>query len=194
MVDLKPPPVLLSFSATLVSNQKEDNFRDFVVTYYYYDRAFSVTERTVPNSGFKGGKFLQKKVIINPETNLTYEPKDIYIGAIIKIDGWIFQLQEASEHTLKIMEALSDEFIRSDIQKTFILMKNIVKGKVSEILVEFQKLDHFRNEWVTALEFQSVLRNFGVILADQEFLTVFRRFHYPGTDHFDYPEFCKHLA
>lgn len=168
--------------------------REFVVAYYVEDRAFAITEKVIPNSGFKGGKFMQKTVINNPKTGQPYEPKDIYIGAQVDIGGRIFCLQEASEDALKVMEARSDVFPKCDLATLMSIIRERLKGKQPELLVQFQKIDKNKRGYVPLLDFQNILANNGITMGDQEFLTLFRRYQYRDYDKCDYQEFVENLV
>jgi len=190
-MDLKPPPTVLQFAATMVSKNKSDRIREFVVNYYVDDRSFSVFETVVPNSGFRGGKFLQKKMCLKPETNKPYEPHDIFIGARITLDGWVFVLQEASEHTLKVMEARSDVFVKCDLSLAMSKMRTMFRDKIPSLRAAFEKVDERKKLRVSLLETQQILKDYGIIMGDQEFLTLFRRYQFGDSDKFAYLDFLK---
>lgn len=193
-MDLKPPATILQFAATLVSDDPNDQQREFVISYYVEDRAFSISERLIPNSGFRSGKFMQKTVVNNPSTNQPYAPSEIYIGANVEISGRKFCLQEASENALKIMEARSDVFTKCDLHAILERMRTQLRGKVPEFLVQFQKIDPKKRYRVSLLELEDILNQFEVALNDQELLTIFRRFQFSNTDKFCYQDFVKLLA
>ena len=186
----KPDPTYLRFSASLVSRRPDDKFRDFTVTYCIDDKEFSVFEKVVPNSGFKGGKFMQKTLCINPKTQKPYEPSEVYLGAILNLDGWEFVLQEASEDTIKTMEAHPDTFKKCDLVGVMEKLKGL---DPKELLAEFQKEDTRKRGRVTFDAVQSILKRKNVVLDDQEFLTLYRRFQFLDTDRFEYQDFINLL-
>lgn len=194
LMDLRPPPTILQFAATLVSRNPEDRSREFVISFFVEEHAFSIAERTIPNSGFTGGKFLGKTVVNNPKTGKPYEPSDIFIGTTVEIAGRKFILQEASEEALKTMEAKSDIFARSDLAGIMDRIRAETKGKAPTILVEFQKLDTRRRGRVSLTDVQSVLAKFNIKLDDQEFLTLFRRFQHLDSEFFLYQDFVSGLV
>jgi hypothetical protein len=194
MVDIRPPATILQFCATLESRRPEDKLREFVVAYYLQDRAFVVYETRVPNSGFRGGKFMQKQVLTNPKTGAPYEPREIYVGARLDLAGWIFVLQEASEDALKVMEAHSDVFVKCDLSALLALVRERLAGRAPQLLVEFQKKDTKKRRRLSLLDIQDVLGNFGLTFGDQEFLTIFRRYQVGQTDQFDYEQFVRNLV
>ena len=192
-MDIRPPPTILQFSATMISDNKDNRHRCFVVSYCVDDKSFTVFEKVVPNSGFNGGKFLQKTVCTNPATGKPYEPTDIYLGAVVNLEGWKFMLQEASEAALKTMEARSDVFYKSDLSLIISKLRKVLGHQIPKLLVAFQKRDPRKRLRVSLVETQEALAEFGIVMADQEFLTLFRRYQY-GNDQFKYQEFVESMT
>jgi hypothetical protein len=194
MVDIRPPATILQFCATLETRRPEDKLREFVVAYCLQDRALVVYETRVPNSGFRGRKFMQKQVLTNRKTGAPYEPREIYVGARLDLAGWIFVLQEASEDALKVMEAHSDVFVKCDLSALLALVRERLAGRAPQLLVEFQEKGTKKRRRVSLLDIQEVLGNFGLTFADQEFLTIFRRYQVGQSDQFDYEQFVRNLV
>ncbi|EAY18869.1 hypothetical protein TVAG_295210 [Trichomonas vaginalis G3] len=193
-MDIRPPATILQFSATIISDNKQDKLRSFVVQYYVEDKAFQVFEKVVPNSGFNGGKFITKTVCNNPETGKPFEPKDIFLGAKVNINGFRFILQEASEESLKIMESRPDVFVKADLSVIITKLRKVLAGKAPKILVEFQKHDTKKQFVVPLVDVQQVLEVFGIVMGDQEFLTLYRRYQFGKIDGFMYQDFCEAMA
>lgn len=193
-MDIRPPATVLQFSATIISDNKQDKLRSFVVQYFVEDKAFQVFEKVVPNSGFKGGKFVSKTPSKNPESGKPYEPKDIFLGAKVDINGFRFILQEASEESLKIMESRPDVFVKSDLSLVMTKLRRVLVGQIPKVLVEFQKYDPRKQLIVPLLDLQKVLEAFGIIMGDQEFLTVYRRYQFGRIDGFMYQEFVEAMV
>lgn len=192
MADVRPRPTILQFAATLQSKKPEDKIREFVIAYYMEDSAFEIFERHIPNSGFRGGKFMQKAVCKKPSGEL-YEPKDIYIGATLDLNNWKFMLQEASEDALKIMEAKSDIFVKSNLSELIRLARTRIGTKVPELLVAFQKKDKKKTGSIRMEDSQDILSEFGLTFGDQEYLTLLRRYQAYGME-FDYQAFVEDLV
>jgi hypothetical protein len=119
MVDRRPPYTLISFNAKLVSSNRDDALCEFVVIYNVKDKKFTVHEKLIPNSGFRGGQFLQPTTGENPETGGPYEPDQVTIGSVITIATLKFRLISACESTLGMMEARSDLFTKLDLSGVF---------------------------------------------------------------------------
>ncbi|OHT08895.1 hypothetical protein TRFO_22379 [Tritrichomonas foetus] len=193
-MDLRPPATVLQFTASLVTRDKNDKQREFVIAYYVEDRAFAISERLIPNSGFRGGKFMQKTVVNNPKSGKPYDPSEIFIGAVIEIAGRQFCLQEASEDALKVMEARSDVFTKCDLALIMNQLREKLHGKCPQLLVQFQQRDTRKTQRVSLLDTEDILAKNGIVLGDQEFLTLFRRFQYIDSDKFKYQEFIENLV
>lgn len=192
-MDLSPPPTVLSFVSKMISKNREDALREFIVAYNLSDKMFSVMEREVPNSGFPAGKFLNRTKCVNPNTGCPYEPEELFIGTEITLCGWVFKLVEATEGTLKAMEAHSDVFSRSDL---FTILNSIIsklEGKKSTVEAAFQRHDKTGRSMVDKKDMRNVLRDFGVELEEQEFLTLFRRYQFADSDRFLYEDFLNVL-
>lgn len=194
MVDLRPPPTILKFLATLNSKRRDDQIREFVVSYYLDDKAFSVSEKQVPNSGFRSGQFLKKMVINNPKTGVPYEPHEVYVGAAVNLGGWQFTLQEASEDALKVMEAQSDVFVKCDLAELLRRIRQTLAISVPELLVQFQRKDNRKRNCISLADLQEVFLKNGIDFGDQEFLTLFRRYQVNDMDLFNYQEFIDNLV
>jgi len=94
----------LSFLAKFVDPAPEDVDRRFNVTFFMNDDTVKVFERFHRNSGFIGGKFLERTRMFNPATELNFAPKDFFVGAELEINKFKFKLLEADEWTRKFME------------------------------------------------------------------------------------------
>lgn len=197
MADVRPPQTIIHFLATLNSRNRNDQIREFVVSYHVDDTAFSVTELLVPNSGFRSGQFLRKTVINNPKTGNPYKPQEIYVGAIVNLGGWEFTLQEASKDSLNIMEAKSDIFVKTDLTEIQKIIRNTLKSSnisIPELLVKFQRVDFDKTGSVPIRELQKIFSACGIDFGDQEFLTLFRRYQIDQTENFGYQGFIESLA
>lgn len=89
--------------------QHVNKTRRFVINYYMSDDTIQVFESEHPNSGLPKGIFIFRKRVKKPghqwEDPEYYGPKDLYVGNILPIDGFIFQLTTADEFSLCYMEA-----------------------------------------------------------------------------------------
>lgn len=194
MVDTRPPQTILSFTATLISNNRDDALREFIVAYFVEDSSFSVMEKVIPNSGFPGGKFLQRTKAKNPETGDLYQPYDITIGADITLCGWKFHLKEATEGTLKTMEAKSDMFTRSDLASVLVPIIPKLKSRIGDLKIAFQRCDRLKKGRIPKNQVADILSEFDVTLGQQELITLCRRFQFADSDQFEYTSFLPLIA
>lgn len=193
-MDNRPAPTILSFNSTLVSNNRDDALREFIVAFFVEDSSFSVVEKVIPNSGFPGGKFLQRAKAKNPATDAPYDPDDITIGAEVTIGGWHFRLKSATEGTLKLMEAKSDMFSRSDLAAVIIPLISALKPRVEELRRVFQRQDTRKKGRVPFDDVGPILKGFHVGLGDQELTTLIRRFQFADSNMFEYEDFLRLVA
>jgi hypothetical protein len=194
MVDNRPPPTLVSFTATMISNNRDDALREFIVAFFVEDSSFSVVEKVVPNSGFQGGKFLNRTKVLNPATGKRYEPDEVTIGMDVAIGGWKFHLKSASEGTLKTMEAHSDQFSRSDLSGLILPVQAQLLAKKEQLKAAFERRDARKKGRIERSQIARVMAEFGVTLGEQEVLTLFRRFQFADSDLFEYNEFLSMLG
>lgn len=95
----------LSFMAKLINPKNEDVNRRFNVTYFMNNDTVSVFERFQRNSGFIGGKFLERSRVTNPDTGLFFKPQDFFVGAKLNINQFNFELLEADLATSNFIQA-----------------------------------------------------------------------------------------
>lgn len=93
----------LSFLARFVNPQPEDVNRRFNVTFYMNNDTVSIFERFQRNSGFIGGKFLERRRVTNPATGLFFKASDFNVGAIHEINNFTFELMEGDQWTKNFM-------------------------------------------------------------------------------------------
>jgi hypothetical protein len=191
MVDLRPPPTAVSFKAKLVSTNANDGVREFIVTFFVEDSSFSIAEKAIRNSGFRGGKFLQRTKSTNPDSGLPYSPEDVVAGTTIFVNGWRFHLFEATEGSIKMMEAKPDIFTRSDLSAIILSIRGTFRQRAKEIRSAFALRDADKRGRVKNEVVPDVLGKFGVTLGQQELLTLLRRFQFADTDDFVYPDFLS---
>jgi len=74
---------ILRFNARLVSENREDNSRQFIVNFFCGDDTLCTYLETDKNSGINRGKYLERMRHWNKDTNDYYREKDMQIGDII---------------------------------------------------------------------------------------------------------------
>lgn len=102
--------VKLRFLARFVNPSASDVNRRFVVTYYPNDDTLGIFEQFDRNSGFVGGKFLERQRVKNPNTNDYLKAGDMRVGAIVNINKFMFELLDMDEYTRKFIQSNSAMF------------------------------------------------------------------------------------
>ncbi|KAH9279125.1 EF-hand domain-containing family member C2 [Echinococcus granulosus] len=140
---------VLRFAAHLIAGVDDDGIcgnvevtrrRIFVISCFLRDNTFMVYEPPVANSGFKGGKFMERRKVMKPgqpifRTHLPsyYAPSDIYIGGQVVFNNFVFEIYGADEHTLAHMEAHPAEFPYADAQGVLRRLRPLVEGREETI-------------------------------------------------------------
>lgn len=104
----------LRFMAQFLQPSKVDKDRKFIVTYYLSHDQLSIFEKFERNSGFIGGKFLERSRLKNPNTAEYYRASDLYVGAVLEINKYQFLLIESDEYTAKFMNANPQVFKKNN--------------------------------------------------------------------------------
>ena len=95
----------LRFLAEFVDPAPEDITRRFIITYYMSDATISIFERFEKNSGFIGGKFLERGRIKNPATGEFYTQGDLVVGTAILLNTFNFRILDCDKFTQKFIES-----------------------------------------------------------------------------------------
>lgn len=94
--------------------KKEERCRQFIFHYHLADDMISIYEPPIANSGFTGGKYLDKCRVARPgcgpEAPTYYGPQDFYIGAVVDIFRKRFVIIDADYYVLKYMEDHAHQF------------------------------------------------------------------------------------
>ena len=180
---------VLSFNATIISNNTDDQLREFMVNFCIENSSFAVYEKVVPNSGFPGGKFIKESKATSPETGKPYTPDEVHIGATIVVNGWKFKLGKPSEATLKIIESRPETFTMSNMKTIREPFNRRMKGHRDEIEKSFAECDPHNHGKVTRDQLRQILEKNNISLGEQEFLILFRKYQFAGSELFLYKDF-----
>ena len=113
--------VILRFESRLISENKEDNGRKFIVSFFCGDDSVQVYEQADRNSGIWAGKFIERRQHKNPMNNQYYSSTDFKLGEMVTITNYRFQLLRADEFTLRYMKENPNVFPEANID--FVLDK-----------------------------------------------------------------------
>ena len=84
--------------------------------YFLGDDSLSVFEPRRGNSGLPGGVFAERARMRRPGGGPLdyYRPQDMQVGARVTVNARVFELTDADEATLKLMEAQPQAFACAD--------------------------------------------------------------------------------
>jgi len=110
---LKATAVLLAVHGQ-ENPRKEERCRRFIFIYCLSDDTLSIYEPPIRNSGFVGGKYLDRCRVARPgsrpESPTYYGPQDLYIGAVVDVFRKRFVITDADYYVLKYIEEHEHQF------------------------------------------------------------------------------------
>merc|ERR1712159_870830 len=179
---------ILRFVAQLDTNSPEDRERLFIESYYLADDTISCYEPPARNSGFMGGKFMERCRAKDPASDQYYTAKDMAVGVVLIFRQHRFVLIEADEYTLNYME--NKKFGQSDV--TAIVEKLKEKFREQSVLIRdtFRRVDEDHSGTLSMSEFKQALKKFNFDVTDQELISIMRKFDPDGDGSIRYDEFC----
>lgn len=98
--------------------RQEDQGRVFVLSYYVDDGEMMVQETALRNSGFIGGKFNRKQRLLKSFDGVTpvfYKLDDIFVGNVVIINNFKFEVIEADEHTKNYLTHPDTKGVHPDV-------------------------------------------------------------------------------
>lgn len=188
---------ILRFECRLISENKEDNNRKFIMSFFCGDDTIQVYEMTERNSGLWGGKFLERNRFKNPITSQYYGEKDMQLGASIILEKWRFQLLKADDFTQKYMNDRSDTFPQNNMDYVLNKIRGFAKNYSSteEFLVNFVKLlDKNQNAYVEFEELVQGMKELGIHLTHHELATIMKTFDTNGDGRLSIEELYNNVA
>ncbi|KAE8622988.1 hypothetical protein XENTR_v10005450 [Xenopus tropicalis] len=139
---------VLRFVARLDTDNPIDKERKFIVSYFLSDDTVTVFEPQERNSGMVGGKFLERSRVKKPgqqlfksELSEYFRPEDLFVGARVNFNGFLFILVDADEYVFNYMERNANEFPMSDISVITSKLRRIGETKSREIKQHFEAND-----------------------------------------------------
>ncbi|KRX10772.1 hypothetical protein PPERSA_00942 [Pseudocohnilembus persalinus] len=182
---------ILRFEARLLSENKEDNQRQFIISFFCGDDSIMVYEIADKNSGIWKGKFLEKMKHLNPITGKPYTEKDFQIGETIKLNVYNFQLIRADEYTHKYMKSKPHIFKEADISQVIERVKSFARNypNYNAFLIDLVgKLDQTGRGEISFDELANGMRDLKIYLTYQELYTLMRHFDKQGKWRLDMQE------
>lgn len=100
----------LRYEARMISENKEDNIRKFIIAFFCGDDTIQVYQNAEKNSGIWGGKFIERKRQDKVGEDRYIRDTDFQIGGLIKIGAFNFQLLKADDFTLNYMKERPEKY------------------------------------------------------------------------------------
>ena len=121
----------LRFEARLISQNKEENNRKFIVSFFCGDDTIQVYQNADKNSGIWGGKFLERKKHEHKTEGRYLVDTDFQIGSIVNLGAYNFQLLKADDFTLNYMRERPEKFPEVSIDAALNEIKALAKNHKS---------------------------------------------------------------
>lgn len=188
---------VLRFDAKLVSTEPDDESRNFIISFYCGDDTIQIYEICDKNSGRTGGRFMERKKQVNPESGDYYREADFTLGRTVSLVGFVFMLMSADEYTEKYMEDNPDNFPEASVEHIFAKIKEGAKDHASlqDYAVHLIKaLDTNNDGFVSLTEFSNGLHKMGISTTRHEDHALLRRFDANGDGKVSMEEFYNTLA
>jgi len=135
---------ILRFNARLLSENREDNNRDFIISFFCGDDTIQVYLKTERNSGITQGKYLERGRHKNPNSGDYYRESDMQIGSTIFLNGSRFQLLSADEFTTNYCQNRPNVFTSCDT--------NYVFAQIRDIALKYASMNDFAKEFINKLD------------------------------------------
>jgi hypothetical protein len=185
--------VVLRFETALVNDVSEDVDRRFVIEFYRADDTIKVFEVRAANSGFVGGKFLERTKLKNPATSEWFTAEEFYVGAELVVNGFHFKILAADEHTMSHMEDESSTF---SFASPDAILKKLAKklwNRRQSRTQTFRFIDSNHDRYIDKHEFNEMMKTYGWKLSQHELLTIWRKYDTNGDGRITADEFFKVL-
>jgi EF-hand domain-containing protein 1 len=135
---------MLRYGCQLDTAHPEEKDRKFILFYNLSDGAIKIIELAIPNSGIMGGKFLNSRLLPKPESNPNrpdyYTPKDLFIGALVKVFATRFVITSADLYVYRYMQAHPELFLPEVIDN--VRLYHLKEGNLREDLQKAIQDDH----------------------------------------------------
>ena len=126
---------VMRFEARMISESKEDNIRNFIISFFCGDDTIQVYQNADKNSGIWGGKFMERKRHEKAGEQRYIQDSDFQVGGIIKLAAFTFQLLKADDFTIGYMKERPNKFPEINLGLTF--------GKIKSLSSQHENYDKF---------------------------------------------------
>lgn len=190
---LKYDNTVLRFKAKLIGGPKQNEDRRFVIEFYRSNDTLKIYECRSHNSGFLGGKFLERSRLKNTATKNWFKASEFFVGAEVTINGFVFKFMEADESTLNHMEENGEHFQMANKDTILKKLADKLWDRCNRRTDTFRLIDSNHDSKITAEEFQDVMTMYGWTLNEHELLTIWRCYDEEGKGYITFSEFFKTL-
>jgi len=166
---------ILRYLARFITNKPEDADREFVISYFLFDKSVSIHEPPKRNSGIVGGSFT-KRVPVKKVANEAMTEGSFFVGATVGLVGNLFLITDTDSGTLDYMEEHSAKFPYSD----FPLVMERAAKQLGDAATDgsFEKAcadaSSDGGTFLDAEGFKSVMEMFDLASPEQQCITMFR--------------------
>ena len=173
---------VLRFRARLVEGAdvprltQADLDRTFMLQFFMSDDTLSVFEPAARNTGFPGGKFLERGIVTKDghPTGARYRSADFAVGAVVRVYNRLFALVEADGFSLTYMESQPDTFPDSDLDGVIARIRGQADGEALRSLLEAS------GDVIPPQTLKEVLGACGSRVSEQALLTICRQWSADG--------------
>merc|ERR1719362_1546362 len=189
---------IICYNTKLIADGKKlvatnDKKRVFMFRYFLSDDTMSVFEPPQRNSGFIGGKFLERGKHTNVDTGKFFAKDDFKMNGKIRICGRCFVVNGMSGQIggPKPSNTLGASNMKAIITK----VENKLRRHGASLQRTFRTIDEDKSNTVTYNEMKTFLKNYFTAdeLTDQEVFIVMRYFDTDGEGRIDYNEFAQKI-
>ena len=172
----------------------DDHKRRFVISYFMGDGTLSVYEPPIQNSGFMGGKFLDRQRVQRHKSKIgfgdwiTDEDMLIPMPGTVWINSQPFVLLETDKFTLRYLNKGRLDNIIS-IDSLYAKMRSKASGLSDELKSVFRLLDENGTGRVSLEDLVNVIRKFDFDLDEDELIALMSRWDASKNGEVDYEDF-----
>ncbi|KAF5287565.1 hypothetical protein FQA39_LY15894 [Lamprigera yunnana] len=172
---------ILRFEAKMISKNKDNCGRIFVISYFLNNDNILVFEIARDNSGFNTSKFFKKSEVKLPDQPLfsskppdCYRSQHMFVGATLNINNFEFVLVDADDYALRYMELNSHQFPKSNIQLIMDKVRNVLRPIYKDFVAENVPTDMAIISYEKLRE--KLCRIMGNDFTEQEMITISRAY------------------
>lgn len=175
----------LMFAARMVSDDSNNSGRSFVLRMSMDTDEIKIWENTT--TGFRGGFYY-----VSPHyRNIgSFDPSKAYLGSVVNVNGVDFELVDAPDSTLSLMEANPTDFPFSDLTEVMAQLR--INDKARDLIRRgFEAADKEKIGRVLMKDVTEILSDPELNLNKQQIRTICRRFRFYQTERFMYEQFLE---